>query len=89
MSLELFDLTGKVAMVTGSTRGLGEVTAKALAKAGADVAVCGRNRADLDRVSAAIKDLGRNSSGFALSTMRGLTTACLCWNFPKKPGIWS
>jgi NAD(P)-dependent dehydrogenase (short-subunit alcohol dehydrogenase family) len=66
MSLELFDLTGKVAMVTGSTRGLGEVTAKALAKAGADVAVCGRNRADLDRVSAAIRDLGRNSAGFAL-----------------------
>jgi NAD(P)-dependent dehydrogenase (short-subunit alcohol dehydrogenase family) len=66
MSLELFDLTGKVAMVTGSTRGLGEVTAKALAKAGADVAVCGRNRADLDRVSAAIKELGRDSSGFAV-----------------------
>lgn len=64
MSLELFDLTGKVAMVTGSTRGLGEVTAKALAKAGADVAVCGRNRADLDRVSSAIRDLGRKSSGF-------------------------
>lgn len=66
MSLELFDLTGKVAMVTGSTRGLGEVSAKALAKAGADVAVCGRNREDLDRVSAAIRDLGRNSAGFAL-----------------------
>jgi NAD(P)-dependent dehydrogenase (short-subunit alcohol dehydrogenase family) len=66
MSLELFDLTGKVAMVTGSTRGLGEVTAKALAKAGADVAVCGRNRSDLDRVSAAIKALGRNSAGFVL-----------------------
>ena len=64
MSLELFDLTGRVAMVTGSTRGLGEVTAKALAKAGADVAVCGRNRADLDRVSADIKDLGRDSAGF-------------------------
>jgi len=67
MSLELFDLTGKVAMVTGSTRGLGEVSAKALAKAGADVAVCGRNRADLDRVSADIRDLGRNSAGFALN----------------------
>lgn len=66
MSLELFDLTGKVAMVTGSTRGLGEVTAKALAKAGADVAVCGRNRGDLDRVSSAIKDMGRNSAGFVL-----------------------
>jgi NAD(P)-dependent dehydrogenase (short-subunit alcohol dehydrogenase family) len=66
MSLELFDLTGKVAMVTGSTRGLGEVTAKALAKAGADVAVCGRDRDDLDRVSSAIKDMGRNSAGFVL-----------------------
>ena len=66
MSLELFDLTGKVAMVTGSTRGLGEVSAKALAKAGADVAVCGRSREDLDRVSADIRDLGRNAAGFAL-----------------------
>ena len=66
MSLELFDLTGKVAMVSGSTRGLGEAAAKALAKAGADVAVCGRNTADLDRVSAAIIGLGRNSAGFSL-----------------------
>ena len=40
--MELFDLTGKVAMVTGSTKGLGETSAKILAKAGADVAVCGR-----------------------------------------------
>ena len=43
MALDMFDLTGKVAMVTGGTRGLGEVCATALAKAGADVAVCGRN----------------------------------------------
>ncbi len=66
MPLELFDLSGKVAMVTGSTRGLGEVAAMALAKAGADVAVCGRNRTNLDRVSTAIKDLGRDSAGFEL-----------------------
>lgn len=66
MSLEHFDLSDKVAMVTGSTRGLGEVTAVALAKAGADVAVCGRNTVDLDRVSSAIKDLGRDSAGFVL-----------------------
>ena len=66
MSLELFDLTGKVAMVTGSTRGLGETAAMALAKAGADVAVCGRNTADLERVSSAIKALGRDSAGFVL-----------------------
>lgn len=64
MSLEIFDLTGKVAMVTGSTRGLGEVAATALAKAGADIAVCGRNTADLERVSGAIKALGRDAAGF-------------------------
>ena len=66
MGLEIFDLTGKVAMVTGSTRGLGEVQAMALAKAGADVAVCGRVESDLKRVSGAIKDLGRDSAGFFL-----------------------
>ncbi len=64
--MKIFDLSGKIAMVTGSTRGLGEVAAMALAKAGADVAVCGRNRTKLDRVSTAIKDLGRDSAGFEL-----------------------
>lgn len=66
MPLEIFDLSGKVAMITGSTRGLGEVAAMALAKAGADIAVCGRNTDDLARVSGAIKELGRNSEGFTL-----------------------
>ena len=64
--MEIFDLTGKVAMVTGSTKGLGENSAMALAKAGADVAVCGRNTTDLKRVSEAIKGLGRDSEGFVL-----------------------
>lgn len=66
MTLEIFKLTGKVAMVTGNTRGLGEVAAMALAKAGADVAVCGRNTAGLDRVSSAITALNRESAGFRL-----------------------
>ena len=66
MGLEIFDLTGKVAMVTGSTKGLGETAAMALAKAGADVAVCGRNKANLERVSEAIRALGRKSTGFYL-----------------------
>ena len=66
MSLSLFNLSGKVAMVTGSTRGLGEVAAMALAKAGADVAVCGRNEEDLKRVSGVIKELGKNSAGFCM-----------------------
>lgn len=69
--LELFDLTGKVAMVTGSTRGLGETSALALAKAGADVVVCGRNTTDLERVSSAIRNMGRKSEGFILDVASG------------------
>ncbi len=66
---ELFSLKGRVAMVTGSTRGLGEVMAKALAKAGADVAVCGRSEADLKRVAADIEALGRRTAGFHLDVL--------------------
>lgn len=66
MPLEIFDLNAKVAIVTGSTRGLGEVAAMALAKAGADIAVCGRNTVDLERVSSAIREMGRDSAGFVL-----------------------
>jgi NAD(P)-dependent dehydrogenase (short-subunit alcohol dehydrogenase family) len=64
MAHELFDLSGKVAMITGSSRGLGETCALALAKVGADVAVCGRRVPDLERVCASIKALGRRSGAF-------------------------
>ncbi len=64
MGLQQFELKGKIAMVTGGTRGLGEVSALALAKAGADIAVCGRSASDLERVSSAICGLGRNAVGF-------------------------
>lgn len=64
--MNLFDLTGQMALVTGSTRGLGETMAKAIAKAGADVAVCGRSETDLKRVSDDIIALGRRAKGFYL-----------------------
>jgi len=67
--VDLFDLSGRVALVTGSTRGLGEAAAKALAKAGADIAVCGRNRSDLERVSTDIRALGRHASGFEFDVL--------------------
>jgi NAD(P)-dependent dehydrogenase (short-subunit alcohol dehydrogenase family) len=66
MALEIFDLSGKVAMITGGSRGLGEASAMALAKAGADVAVCARKVPDLERVSGAIKAWGRRSDAFVL-----------------------
>ena len=43
MSVELFDLTGKLALVTGSTRGLGNALIRGLARAGANVIVHGRS----------------------------------------------
>jgi NAD(P)-dependent dehydrogenase (short-subunit alcohol dehydrogenase family) len=66
MGLRQFELFNKVAMVTGSNRGLGEVSAMALAKAGADLAVCGRNKQGLERVSEAIQALGRKARGFTI-----------------------
>jgi NAD(P)-dependent dehydrogenase (short-subunit alcohol dehydrogenase family) len=66
MGLAIFDLKDKVAMVTGSTRGLGEVAALALAKAGADIAVCGRSTPNLARVTAEIGKQGRNARGFQI-----------------------
>ncbi|MCB2227125.1 MAG: SDR family oxidoreductase [Desulfarculaceae bacterium] len=68
-ALEHFDLSGKTALVTGATRGLGEVAATALAKAGANVAVCGRSRPDMDRVSEALCGLGARATGFELDVL--------------------
>ena len=58
---ELFDLTGKKAIVTGAAQGLGEQMALALAEAGADVAVVDMNIEGADKVAESIQNLGRSS----------------------------
>src|SRR5579883_437575 len=55
----LFDLTGQVAIVTGTSRGLGQYFARALAKAGADLVLTSRKRETLADFEAEIKSLGR------------------------------
>ena len=48
MSPELFDLSGKVAIVTGTSRGLGQFFGRALANAGADLVITSRSLESLD-----------------------------------------
>jgi NAD(P)-dependent dehydrogenase (short-subunit alcohol dehydrogenase family) len=57
----MFDLTGKVALVTGAAQGMGRAMVLALAEAGADALLVDRNEAGASETAAAIEKLGRRA----------------------------
>ena len=61
-TIEAFRLDGLQGAVTGASRGLGKGCALALAGAGADVTVIGRNQVDLDSVAEEIRAVGRKAT---------------------------
>ncbi len=69
MYRELFDLSNRVALVTGASKGLGKAIALALAGAGADVALYARNKEDLEAVKASVEALGRRAEIFCVDVL--------------------
>ena len=54
-----FSLTGRKALVTGASKGIGAATCAVLADAGADIVAVGRDQAGLDEAREAVERIGR------------------------------
>jgi len=61
LELPTFDLTGRTAIVTGASRGLGKGIARALAAAGADVVLAARSVPELEETAAQVREYGRRA----------------------------
>ena len=65
MTTNLFDLTGRIALVTGASRGIGEAIARLLATQGAHVIVSSRKIDECEQVAVSIRDAGGSAEAFA------------------------
>jgi NAD(P)-dependent dehydrogenase (short-subunit alcohol dehydrogenase family) len=61
---DLFDLSGKVALVTGGSRGLGLQMVRAFARAGADVVITSRKVDACEAAAAEVRGLGRRALAY-------------------------
>ena len=65
MPTKLFDLSGRIALITGASRGIGEATARLLADQGAHVIISSRRQEALDPVAASIREAGGQATAIA------------------------
>jgi NAD(P)-dependent dehydrogenase (short-subunit alcohol dehydrogenase family) len=85
--LDTFRLDGKTALVTGGTKGLGLAMARALAQAGADVALCSRHAEEAQQAAREIVETtGRRAQGFEADITRGDSIARLVRNIQASLG---
>ena len=68
-SERMFDLTGRVALITGASRGLGQYFARALARAGADLILTSRTRTGTETFAAEMTALGRRVVSLELDVL--------------------
>src|SRR5215207_2093155 len=69
MPVGLYDLTGRVALVTGGNKGLGKAMTRGLAQAGADVFIASRNEAEMKAtLDEILRETGRRG-GYAIADM--------------------
>ena len=94
MSAELFDLTGRIALITGSSQGIGYTLAKGLASAGATVVLNARNAEKLKAAAERLRAEGarvhtaraRLAPSTSWSTTRVSSAACPWKTSPPRPG---
>ncbi|MGD0736996.1 MAG: SDR family oxidoreductase [Terracidiphilus sp.] len=77
MSRDLFDLGGRVAVVTGGTTGLGHAIALGLAEAGADVVASSRRLEQVKKTAAEIEGLGRRTMRVTSDVAKRSSVQCL------------
>lgn len=77
MSLELFDLTGRRALITGSSQGIGLAIARGLAGAGAEIIMNGRNETKLEDAAHALREKGAkvHAAAFDVTMQEAVTVA--------------